>query len=153
MPLAAVQLDLPPLDLGEVAAIVGVLAVVGPAIFAFVVWAAGRFFVPHKTFWRENKRVKDALEAESKKRQEALDTHSTKTQEAFQKHFELIEECRNNNAQSDKKSHELLHAIKSLSSEVSEQKQVTRDNTAATNRLSEKLAVIQDRQEREASEC
>jgi len=124
--LAGIVFDLPPLDLNEVAALAGVGAVVVPLLIWLFVSFAGRWFVTKKKYYYDQKKIAEAMEG----------------------HLKLISDCQNHQVQSEAKKHELLHAMKDLSREVSEQRQVTRDNTAATNRLSEKIAVIEDRHER-----
>lgn len=121
MILAEITFDLPPMTATELATWVGIFAVVIPVMSAFTIWALGRWFVTHDVFWKQQ----------------------AQTNEVHEKHLALINDCRNLAVQSDAKSHDLLHAVKGLTTEVSEQKQVTKDNTKATNTLSAKLAFIE----------
>lgn len=125
--VAGIVFDIPPLDLNEVAALAGVVAIAVPLMAWLFVAFAGRWFVTKKKYYYDQKKIAEAMEG----------------------HLKLITDNQNEKKQSDAKAHELLHAIKDLSREVSEQKQVTRDNTSATIRLSERMAVIEDRHERE----
>jgi len=125
--MAGLIFDLPPLDLNELAALAAVLGIVLPAITWGLVALVGRWFVSKKKYYFDQRKIADAMEG----------------------HLKLINDCQNKQTQSDSKRHELLHSIKDLTREVSEQKQVTMTNTAATNNLSQKLAVLEDRYERE----
>lgn len=120
------KIDIPPLGLNEIVAIVTILT----AAIPFTLWAlvalVGRWFVSKKKYYADQRKVSQVLEGQLK----------------------MISDGHNKQVQAESKNHELLAAIKGLSHEVSEQKQVTRDNTTATIRLSEKMAVIEDRQTR-----
>ena len=126
MMIAQISIDLPAFRLDEILTVIAIASAVIPVLIALLVWVLSRRFVPWKAHF----------------------SHVRKTEEVHKKHLELIEACRNQGVQNDAKGHEFLRELKNLSEGLREHRQVTKDNTTAMSRLFERLAVVEDRQNR-----